>query len=153
WPSLKKHLIDQNGGRDSWDIFISTWKPDPKSLVKEQPGDRCDLQEVLDLYQPIYYNVEVYNEDKKRELAEKVELEDFWNYCRSNKFEIKREGRWRTHNKKCEVCGHKTAKNRDKCRCCGGPLIFNSHALFYSILKASHLRQKYEQDNNFKYDL
>ena len=105
FKNFQKYVIQANPDHQ-FDIFISTWEADRASLVKAQPENEGSTQELLDLYQPKAYSIEKYDEDKKKELAREVRLEEFWQFVRESKVEKRTDGRWGIHQNLCEVCGH-----------------------------------------------
>jgi len=134
YPNFKKYLLDANPNCE-FDIYIHTWIPDRSQLVKPQPKDECSLQEVLNLYKPRDYIVELYNKTMRERHLKECRIEEIREWIKQLDIPRRIDGRWASHVK-CEICG-KWGKKAEKCRICGGNLTVNVLAMHYSIWKAN----------------
>ena len=74
YPFIKEFIIDKFNA----DVFISCWD----NQVKEEnigKGDNLDLQKMIDLYNPIAYDQEIYNDEIEKKFVSEKFLKIFHN--------------------------------------------------------------------------
>tara|TARA_R110002167_G_scaffold53699_21_gene153704 strand:- start:1635 stop:2543 length:909 start_codon:yes stop_codon:yes gene_type:complete len=128
YENLVEHLFSVNGCE--YDFFLSSWD----SKIRHHKVDFEDegtFEEAISLYKPKKYNYEIYNNEKRNELANLSGLIE--------------------HQRK--YGGGKSLKRQFKHKVTGGWYAHNYIGQLYNIYKANELKKDYEKENNFKYDL
>ena len=131
YEPFKKNILDSSNC--DIDIFVSTWKSEIRHF-KKQVNDEGDVHGMMEMYDPVAVNIEVYNNNKRRQLYEESKMGIFQNKMQKH------------HN--C-ISGHR----KDKCRFCGSNNIHNQIGQLYNIWKANEIKKEFEHECNFKYDL
>lgn len=129
YPTFKKNILE--AASFIFDIFISTWDAKIQHIKNNIPNDG-PFKQVLELYKPISYNREVYDQQRRNELYRETKIDQFQNYVKNKH--------------KCD------GKKKFKCRICGGQMVHNQIGAFYNIYRCNKLRLQYEQKHNFQYD-
>ena len=130
-PHLKEYFFGLEGVE--YDFFLSTWD----SKVPHEKVDFRDegtFEELLDLYKPKKYNLEVYDDKKREELAELSGLNEYQKIR----------------------CADYTRQNNNlsyKDWVTGGTIAHNIVGMFYNIYQANKLKCEYEKEKGFKYDI
>ena len=113
-----------------YDFFLSSWD----SKIRHHKVDFEDegtFEEAVSLYDPKKYNYEIYDDKKRKELANHSGLT--------------------AHRKK--YSGNKYLGRLFKNKETGGWYAHNYVGQLYNIYKANELKKDHEKENNFKYDL
>ena len=131
YKTFKEHIIDANSC--DIDMFFSTWKSKVRHF-KKQVSDEGPFKEAVDLYSPVAFSKEVYDQAKRLELYKSSRMDEFQKEAQE------------FH--KC-----KSKHRKDKCRFCGTNNIHNQIGQLYNIWRANELKKKHEKENGFEYDL
>ena len=129
YENLVEHLFSVDGCE--YDFFLSSWD----SQIRHHKVDFEDegtFEEAINLYKPKKYNYEIYNDEKRRDIANFSGVTAH----QENYYETKKGlGRQFRH------------------KATGGWYAHNYIGQLYNIYKANELKKDYEKENNFKYDL
>ena len=131
YKTFKENIIESNNA--NVDVFVSSWKSKIRHF-KKQVADEGSFDEMLDTYEPVAVNVEIYDNKKRAKLYDETNMEAFQNKMQ------KHHGCVKNHRK-------------DKCRFCGSNNIHNQIGQLYNIWMANELKSEFEREAGFTYDL
>ena len=116
------------------DIFIHTW--DNKVKYPKYMPDDGSFEEIENLYNPVLFEHEVYDNDKIQELLIDSQIDKYLEHLTAKGYTD-----WERRSN--DITDWKG----------GGLLRNNTISLFYGLKQVNELRKRYEEEHNFKYDL